>query len=290
MKMVTGRSRKDAHRGKRIGLALGGGGVRGLAHLHAFCVFDELGIKPHCIAGTSIGAVFGALYAGGFTGQKIKDLVEQLLLQKNGTFADLLNRDVKKWFELLDPAFSRSAILKGDKIVNFIAESLQCTQFEELKIPLSVATTDFWRGEEVVLDSGDLLSAIRASMAVPAVFMPVEREGRILVDGGLVNPLPCSLVRERCDVVVAVDVSGELKQKGKRPDFMGAILGSFDIVQKSLIAEQVIDHPPDILLRPDIHGVRMLDFNKSAQVYEDSESIKQQLRDELRALGVGGEP
>ncbi len=268
---------------KKIGLALGGGGARGLAHIQVFETLDELGIRPHAIAGTSIGAVMGALYASGLSGHEIRALVDRLMLRKVEKFSDILTRhDLLKWVELIDPVFHRGALLKGEKFIRFLSESMECTTFEELQIPLSISAADYCSGSEAVFTSGDLLSAVRASMAIPGVFTPVERDGKLLVDGGLVNPLPYSLLRKSCDLIIAVDVSGSLEKEAKRPDFFDAVLGSFEILQSALIAEKLRRDPPGIYLRPDLHGVRILEFNKAGQVFDQSASIKDELRHKLR--------
>ena len=270
---------------KKIGLALGGGGARGLAHIHVLETLDELGIRPHAIAGTSIGAVLGALYASGLSGVKIRDLVDHLLLRDVEKIQDVLTRkDLLKWVGLIDPSFHRGSLIKGEKIVQFLAESMECSAFEELEIPLSISTTNFTTGREAVFSSGDLLSAVRASMAIPGVFSPVERDGKLLVDGGLVNPIPYSLLRKTCDVILAVDVSGSLERPLKKPDFFDATLGSFDIVQSALIAEQLRCNPPDIYLKPDLRGIRILEFNKAAQIFEQSVSVRVQLAQKLRSI------
>ena len=268
---------------KRIGLVLGGGGARGLAHIHVLETLDELGLRPHAIAGTSIGAILGALYASGLSGQEIRELVDRLLLRDIDKFSDVFSRkDLFKGLEFLEPSFHRGSLVNGEKFVRYLAESMKCDTFAELEIPLSVSTTDFLTGNEVAFRSGDLVSAVQASMAIPGVFLPVEREGQVLVDGGLVNPLPCNLLPSSCDVVVAVDVMGSLQRKPKRPDFLDASLGSFDIVQTSLINEQLKNYSPEIYLKPTLQGIRILEFNRADDIYEQSAGVRYELRRKLR--------
>ena len=121
-------------------------------------------------------------------------------------------------------------------------------------------------------------------MAIPGVFSPVEREGTLFVDGGLVNPLPYSLLREECDFIIAVDVCGNLDKPIKKPDFFNATLGSFDIVQSALIAEQLRYDPPDLYLKPDLRGIRILEFNKADQIMEQSEPIRDVLHEKLQSF------
>ncbi|MBC8206347.1 MAG: patatin-like phospholipase family protein [Kiritimatiellales bacterium] len=270
---------------KKIGLALGGGGARGLAHIHVLETLDELGIRPSAISGTSIGSIMGALYASGLSGSEIRTLVDRLMLRDVENIKDVLTRkDLLKWVGMIDPSFHRGSLIKGEKIIQFLAESMECSAFEELEIPLSISTTDYLSGTETVFRSGDLLSAVRASIAIPGVFSPVERDGKLLVDGGLVNPLPYNLLHKQCDVVIAVDVIGSLEKPLKKLDFFDATLGSFDIVQSSLIAEQLRRDPPDIYLKPDLRGIRILEFNKADQIFEQSEPIRDELRKKLKAF------
>jgi NTE family protein len=268
---------------KRIGLALGGGGARGLAHIPVLETLDELGIRPAAIAGTSIGSIMGALYASGLSGSEIRELVDRLLLRDIEKVSDVFTRkDLLKSLSMIDPSFKRGSLIKGEKFVRFLSESMNCSAFEELQIPLSISTTDYTSGTECVFRSGDLLSAVRASMAIPGIFSPVERDGKLLIDGGLVNPLPYNLLPKQCDLVIAVDVSGSLERPNKKPDFVEASLDSFDIVQSSLIAEQVRRDPPDIYLKPDLQGIRILEFNKAKKIFEQSESIRDDLKWKLK--------
>lgn len=270
---------------KKIGLALGGGGARGLAHIQVLETLDELGVRPHRIAGTSVGAILGALYASGLSGSEIRSLVDDLLMRKIEKLSDVFTRkDLLKWVGMMDPGFHRGALLKGERFIHFLADSMECSAFEELMIPLSVVATDFYTGEQKVFESGDLLKPVRASMAVPSVFAAVELEGRLLMDGGLVNPLPYDLLQDDCDFIIAVDVSGSLEKEAKRPDFFDTMLGSFEIVQSALIAEQIRRNPPDIYLKPELQNIRILEFNKADQIFEQSKSLRDELRSRLRGV------
>lgn len=267
---------------KRIGLALGGGGARGLAHIQVLEALDELGVRPHRIAGTSIGAVMGALYASGLTGKQIRGMVNDLLFRQADKPARRQGRNALRWIEFMDPGFHHGGLLKGEKFIRFLSESMQCDRFEDLKIPLQVSTTDYRTGAEAVFSSGDLLSAVRASMAIPGIFTPVEHGGKLLADGGLVNPLPCSLLRPECDFIIAVDVSGSLDQDAQPPAFFDAVFAAFDIIHAALIREQLRNAPPDLYLKPALHGIRILEFNKAERIFEQSASVKDELRRRLK--------
>lgn len=192
----------------RLGLALGGGGARGLAHVLMLEVFDELGIKPDCIAGTSMGAVLGSLYASGLSASEIHSNIHELAV--SGRLRDAMPRrdGAVRWLDLVRFDWESGGVLSVDRFLSHLAERLEARTFEQLQIPLKIVAADFWQREEVLLTSGDLIPAIQASMALPGVFRPVEAGGRMLVDGGTVNPVPFDLLQEECDVVVAVNVVG----------------------------------------------------------------------------------
>jgi NTE family protein len=266
----------------KIGLALGGGGARGLAHIQVLETLDELGICPYRIAGTSIGAVIGSLYASGLSGKEIRELVHQWQTPRPEKRHGILDRrDLRRWAALLDPSFDRSGLFKGEKIIRFLSDFVKCTTFEELKIPLYVTAADYGDASEVVFKSGDLLSAVRASIAIPGVFTPVERDGSLLLDGGVVNPLPYNLLQDECDLVIAVDVGGVRNADEKhRPAFFDTVIGGFEIMEASMIRDRLKSNPPDIYLKPDIRNVGLLEFHKAEQVFRQSEPV----RDELRRL------
>jgi NTE family protein len=121
-------------------------------------------------------------------------------------------------------------------------------------------------------------------MAIPGVFKPVKHHGKLLVDGGLVNPLPYDLLADRCDFIIAVDVSGSMERPLKNPDFLDATLGSFDIVQSSLIAERFQRLPPDVYLKPALRDIRILEFNRADDIYAQSVGTRTELRQQLKRI------
>jgi NTE family protein len=276
----------DGLRGRqpRVGLALGGGGAKGLAHIPMLEALDELGIRPHRIAGTSIGAVVAALYAGGLSGTQIRALVEQFLVDRSDSERKLfaLPRSLR-WLDFIDPAFASGGLLDSSDFIAFLGENIQARRFRDLEIPLKVVTADLWSGAQVVLDSGPLLSAVQASMAVPGVFPPVERNGLKLVDGGLANPLPFDLLREECDLVIAIDVSGDhLPEDDEELSSMGVVFHSFQIMSHNILAEKLRYRQPDIYIKPELLNVRMLEFYKAREVFDGAQPAKQQLTRALR--------
>jgi len=271
-------------RAPRLGLALGGGGAKGLAHIPMLEALDELGIRPHRIAGTSIGAVIGALYAAGKTGKEIRALVEQFLISDKDAARDWfpLPRSLR-WLDFLDPTLKEGGLLDSDDFVRYLGETITARRFRDLEIPLRVMAADLWSGEPVVLDSGELLPAVQASMALPGVFPPVRLDGRELVDGGVADPLPYDLLARDCDLIVAIDVSGDRKPvDGEEMSFLGVLFHSFQIMSRNILAEKLKARQPDIYIRPEIDNVRVLEFYKAKQVFADAAPARLEL---TRALG-----
>lgn len=271
---------------RKIGLALGGGGAKGLAHIPMLQVLDELGVKPHIIAGTSIGSIMGALYAAGLSAERIRDEFDRIILSRGQFLKDLVHKkDAFRVLSFVDIEFRRGGLLKSDKLIQYLYTNLGAATFEELKIPLRIVATDFWSSEQVVFSSGDLLSAIQASMGLPGVFTPVMRDGRVLIDGGGVNPLPHDVIADDCDVVIAIDVMGR-HSPGKHPlpNVLRAVLQTFDIMQNSIIAEKLKRRPPDILIRPAVENVEILEFDKAAVIYRQAAGGADELRRALEKL------
>jgi NTE family protein len=273
---------------KRIGLALGGGGAKGFAHIPILEVFDELGVRPSCITGTSIGAILGALYASGHTARDIVDMIEERVTPRSSSLKRIFgNADLSKLLNLIDPHFSfkPQGLLKGEKFLAFLYEQMQVTTFEELKIPFKTVATDFWRREQVFFDTGELLPAVRASMAIPYIFTPVHLNDRMLVDGGLVNNVPHDLLDPECDLRIAVDIMGERSTpKDKVPSAIEAIFQSYDVMMEATAKEKLTDHPVDIYVRPPLMDVEVIDFHKADSIYQQGLAAKDDFKAQLEKL------
>jgi NTE family protein len=268
----------------KVGIALGGGGVRGLAHVSILQVLDDLHMRPAVIAGTSMGAIVGALYASGMSASEIRDNIERRLILRNDTWRDVIEKreDLLKWVSAFKPDFSGSGLINAQGILNFLLDQIKVGSFEDLEIPLLVVAADYWSAEEVIFESGELLPAIRASMAVPGVFSPVSIEGRTLVDGGVVNLVPYDLLMGRADFIIAVNVS-RVRYAGEDeiPNALEAVLGTFDIMQTTMLADKLERLKPDIYVWPQIRDVRMLDFTKIEEVFAQATSAAEELRKQL---------
>ena len=271
-------------RDDKVGLALGGGGARGLAHIPMLEVLDELELRPHRIAGTSIGAVMGVLYAAGMTGQHIRALVDRLTVSDDEFWlGSLFQEDVGRWWDFLELRLGGGGLVDTDAFVGFLEETIGLTGFDQLQIPLRVVATDLWQREQVVFRKGALRPALQASIAIPGLFTPVEHRGRVLVDGGLVNPVPYDLLFDDCDFVIAIDVSGvrgPVSEDG--PGYFETLFSTMQVMQTSIVNAKMKQRPPDVYIRPEIEDIRVLEFNRVNEIYAQSESARKKLRKTLR--------
>jgi NTE family protein len=190
----------------RIGLALGGGGARGLAHIAILEAFDELGLKPVMIAGTSIGALIGAAYASGMTAAQIRRYCEAAFARRSALLRHIYFRWRGRVWDYWRPG--SPAFFKSERIFELVLPADLPKSFESLEIPFQSVATDFFTQAEYISASGPLLPAIAASSALPALLTPVKLDGRMLIDGGFVNPLPFDLLTPHTSFVIASDVSG----------------------------------------------------------------------------------
>ncbi len=273
----------------KIGIALGGGGAKGLAQIPILEVFEELGLCPVCVAGTSIGAILGVLYCSGIPPSQTRRRLTEASLSGDERLRDLLGkREVLKWLDFARLQLDRSALLKSDRVMDILFSDLGPRRFEDLRTPLKVVATDFWAREAVVLDRGDLIPALKASMAVPGVFPPVEIEGRLLVDGGLVNPIPYDLLPQECDLTIAVEVAGrKTNSSDATPSMVDLVFNAFQIAAKSIVHEKLCRIRPDIYVELDIEDVRLLEFYKAAQVFRQAQPAKEQFRRQLELKLAG---
>jgi NTE family protein len=281
IRSLFGRKTPDGRKKSiRLGLALGGGGARGLAHIPILELLDEMRIRPCCIAGTSIGAVMGALYASGLSGSEIRSLVRETIISKSDSPLEIF-KDIKRLIKFLDIDFMGPGIFKGDSIMKYLYDAIEIEDFDKLEIPLKVVTTDFWASRQVVISSGNLLQGVKASMGLPGLFTPVKYGDRILIDGGGVNPVPWDVLDE-CDVIVAVDVLGYAESvSDSPPNAVKAVLNMFDIMQKSIVEARIESNGPDIYIKPEIKNIGILEFNRAEEMYACAEASRSELKEKL---------
>lgn len=259
-------------------IAFGGGGARGLAHIHIAETLDELGIRPVAIAGSSIGAIVGAGVAAGMSGREIREYTVETL----GRPAEVAARVWRSRPSSIAGVFGggvRIGQFDISRILRaFLPEALP-ERFEDLTIPLAVTATDFYGNEEIVFDSGELLPAVAASAAVPGIFRPVARGEQLLIDGGISNPVPFDLLMDKADIVIAIDVVGTPNPNREgRPGSIDLVLGAGQIMMQSITSLKLQRSRPHIMLRPPVSKFRILDFLKVRQVLEETAAIRDELK------------
>ena len=271
----------------KIGFALGAGSARGWAHIGVLRALTEAGIKPDLIAGCSVGALVGAAFAAGS--------LDQLE-------AWALSLDWKRMLKLMDFGL-RGGLIKGKRVREVFREQFVEREFSELDVPFAAVATDLHSGQEVWLREGKVSAAIGASIAVPGLFQPVAHEGRYLVDGSVVNPIPVSLCRAMgADIVLAVDLGSDLVGRYARdddraptqtaprgfmsrflprynrdnrasepqtepesmpPSLLETLMGSINIMQLRIARSRLAGEPPDALLAPRLGHLGLLDYHRA---------------------------
>jgi NTE family protein len=271
---------------KKIGVALGGGGAKGLAHIAVLEVLDELGADVVAVSGTSIGAIMGTLYAAGMSGKEVRAAIEAILATPDTLEEAFSAKRTFGWLELLSIDLGRSYLLQADGFLTEFENLLPVSTFEELKCPMHVVAADFWEREEVVFDQGLIRPAVAASFCLPGIFKPVIIGDQVLVDGGCVNPVPFDLIRDECDVLVAVDVLGkrEPEHDDLVPSYSDALFNVFQIAERTIANQKRKHHPPDVYIEPNITGVKVLEFQKAESIFEQSKPECDRLKRELEVL------
>ncbi|NBB92941.1 MAG: patatin-like phospholipase family protein [Gammaproteobacteria bacterium] len=265
-----------------LALVLGSGGAAGLAHIAMLRVFEEQSIRPKEVAGTSIGAIIGTLYAAGLSVDEIEALFREFGESALNPFAGLFSGEGPPSLrDLIEIDLGNGSLLDSNRFVEFAAERMDAESFDDLELPMSIVATDFWSGEARVFTSGELLPALRASMAVPGVFAPIESGDDLLIDGGASNPLPTNLVADH-DIIVAIDVTGTRERNGgQTPDISDLLFSSFEIMQQSILRARLREYPADIYIKPAINDIRMLHFDRVEEILERARPAADELSEKL---------
>ncbi|MBW8723468.1 MAG: patatin-like phospholipase family protein [Polaromonas sp.] len=257
----------------RIGLALGGGAARGFAHVGVIAVLEEAGLKPQLVVGTSAGSLVAALYASGKTSAQLQQTA--------------LNMEEVAITDWMLPIFGRG-MFRGDALARYVNDLVANRLMENMAIPLGIVATDLNSGQAVLFQRGDTGTAVRASSAVPAVFVPVKISGREYVDGGLVSPVPVRFARQMgADVVVAVDISSP-PEANPAGDTLQILLQTFAIMGKSINQYELKD--ADVVVRPSLAGLKSADFSARQRAIDSGRAAMlaalPQLRARLEAAGA----
>ncbi|MBX2823476.1 MAG: patatin-like phospholipase family protein [Gammaproteobacteria bacterium] len=295
----------EAPGGKRIGLVLSGGGARGTAHVGVLEVLERLRIPVHCVAGTSMGSVVGALYALGMPAPRIRTLVadvdwnrgfvdefprERLPLRRKDEEDDFL---IKFELGVRDRVVNLPLGVVQGHSLNLLLKELVggaslVDDFDQLPIPFRAVATDIESADVVALGQGDLATAVQASMAIPGVFSPVELDGRLLVDGGVSQNLPVSVVKSMgADIVIAVDIGTPLSQR----DQLTSVVTILDqltnvLTQKNVGIQERLLTAEDVLIRPDLAVYTSMDFGRAAEIVDLGKFAAEQQSAELAALSI----
>ena len=268
---------------KTFALALGGGGAGALAQVAVIEALDEMDVRPVAIAGSSFGALIGAAYAAGMSGKAIRRHVIKLAHDRGGIFTRLAAARWRRWPWLTAPLGNPVLIDAGKFCGAFLPPDVP-DEFAALKIPLNVIATDLHGRCQIVFASGALKSTVAASMAIPGLIQPVELDGRILVDGAAVNPLPFDILRGRADVVLAVDCSGGPDETAGVPNPWEALFTTLTIMGQAIVAEKLKSGGPDLVIRPNVGIFRLLDFFQASAILRAAEPTKAEVKRMLGGL------
>ncbi|GAA0897781.1 patatin-like phospholipase family protein [Virgisporangium ochraceum] len=247
-----------------IGLALGGGAVRGAAHIGVLAALEEAGLAPAVIAGTSAGAVVGSLYAAGMRPAEIADMARKL-----------------RWTRLVLPAMNRRALLDTARLGRFLDQTLGSRAFADLEVPFAAVAAELTTGARIVMSEGPVADAVLASAAIPGVFPPVTRDDRLLVDGGLVDLVPAGVARTLgADVVVAFDVSGPLPRRA--PTSMLQILVAATHLQTGVAEQLAVE--ADLVLAPEVDEFAFWELSRIPEFERAGREATERALPVLRAL------
>ena len=249
---------KRCSKKKKIGLVLGAGGARGYAHAGVLKVLQENNVPIHCIVGSSAGALIGGLYSANVSVDDITTLITEIsMLKLAGIFL---------------PSFEKGGLVRGEKIKKMLEPYVGGKRIENLPIKFSCNATDLHSGAKVIFKKGDLINAVRASISIPGIFTPVSMNGKLLIDGGVVDPLPVAMAKNMgADFIVAVNVirsSGDFilsKKKSDKdtiPKILDLLGSTVVIFQRNIIKEELKLAGEHVLIEPKMNDVGIFDFRK----------------------------
>ena len=264
-----------------VAIAFGGGGARGYAHIHVIEALDEMGIRPVMISGSSIGSVMGAAMASGISGAAIRDYTLSLASNRADVIARFWQTRPSRLTDIVEGGL-RIGQFRVDRILKaFLPDGIGPT-FEDLQVPMSIIATDYYGCRQCEISSGDIFSAMAASSAIPAVFRPVERDGRILIDGGIVNPVPYDCLVGKADIIIGIDVVGSPDgDSAKAPTTVESLYGATQLMMQTIMALKLTISPPDIFIRPPVSRFRVLDFMRARQILDATESVRDDFKYKL---------
>lgn len=266
---------------KKVGVALSGGEAKGLAHIGVLRILEENNIPIDFISGTSMGAVVGALYSANPNAKELEKKVKAV-----------------KWKKLVDFSFPKCGFIKGDKIEKYLEENLKpCKSFKDLRIPLFVTAVDIENNKEIIFNRGNIVRAVRASISIPEIFVPVVTKKGTLIDGGLLDPLPIQILKESgADIIIAVNVNSIIKvehKKGKSfifkntrktPNILSTFLKTSSLIVNEMTRNILEKQPGSILITPSMKGIKSSDFSKSSIIIKRGKQATKKFIPEIEKL------
>lgn len=305
---TTNAVKMNAPRKPCVGLVLGSGSARGWAHIGVIRALEEAGIRPDLVCGTSVGALVGAAYAAG---------------ELDGLEAWLRGLGIKDVFSFMDLGM-KGGVFKGERVMEFFRDNFVDRSIEELPMPFGAVATALNNGAEIWLRSGSTVDAVRASMAMPALFSPSLHEGRLLVDGGLVNPVPVSLARAMgAEILIAVDLSADIlgrhlreetetvedspsqigewlrklrnglgwretaaEDTSRSPSMLDVMASSINIMQVRISRSRMAGEPPDVIVAPRLGHLSLLDYHRAAEAIDEGRRATEACLHSLRSLNI----
>ena len=277
-----------------LGLALGGGGSRGVAHIGALQALHSSGISPDVIAGTSSGSTIGAMYAATldpfWIENRFRDFMETDLFFKfrsgslidgrnEETFLEKVTTKVKQHYMVV-LGLNKSFVAKREiieKAVNFL---VPCNDFSELKIPMEIVAVDIQSGEEIIYHEGDLKESIIQSSSIPGFFEPTLKDEKIIVDGGVSSPIPIETLKNKVSTIMAVDITNSMLKPLKSPNMI-EIMRRSDIIT-SLKLKAKLSSEADILVKPDVAGIHWSDFENFNKLLYSGKSAMEKILNILK--------
>jgi NTE family protein len=262
-----------------LGIVLGGGAAKGYAHIGLLKILEEEGIQPEIVVGASMGALVGGFYAAGFDAQTLEGI------------ALTIDKKKKKW--LFKPRLSKKGFVTGKNVITFLSSYLGGKKIETLQKKYAVVATDIEHETEMIIDSGDVIQAIRSAISIPVVFMPHIYAGRILIDGGFVNPVPITVAqRLGAKKIIAVNVLRRIEYKQmriarispshKQYNIKKVFEQTFDMITSRLIEYEITKMKRGIVIDIDTRGIGMSQFEKArhaiARGYQEAQKYRTALR------------
>ncbi len=263
----------------KIGLALGGGSARGLAHIMILQAFDELGLKPVIMSGCSMGALVGSAYASGISAKDIAEHACGVLDNRIEAVRHIFSANKGNLFDLLNFKGLGAVHVDGRNLADLVMPEGTAKRVEDTEIPFKVVATDFYNQEQHVFLEGNMAEVVAASIAIPGVISAPEINGRLYVDGGMTNPVPFDLIRDEADIVVAVDVTGRpVRQPQKHPSNIELATGAMLTMFRQIAVIRREMAPPDIYIEPNVDDFAAGDFFKVREILNAARPARDELK------------